>query len=110
MAIAESKALNFDLALEKLKVNSAEHAAISGFKVNASAGNLTSVVLGDFLQRDVLDSHAYARTNPEAMQRFNDFWTTGLEQATSRGFKWVVYGPAANDSAFDIRTTARIAA
>jgi hypothetical protein len=87
ISVAELQSMRYSDAVKALKQSSALHVGTSGFKVVAAGGKLQSVTVGDFLKSDVLDAEAYAKANPEAMQRFKDFMRTGVTEAESSRLK-----------------------
>lgn len=76
LPVADLKRLSFGDALKAVISASVEHVGYGGLKVSA-----TSVTVGDFLDRGVLDTQEYIKSHPESTERFKDFFRNGLNDA-----------------------------
>ncbi|MFZ5557165.1 MAG: VCBS domain-containing protein [Pseudomonadota bacterium] len=85
--VADLKNMGFSDALKLVTHASAEHAGYGGFRVISTGGVPESVNVGDFLERDILDTQEYIKNNPVAVQRFKDFWENGLTEAEAGKIK-----------------------
>ncbi len=104
VSVTDLKKMRFSEALKSVTMASAEHAGFSGFKIDSQTlynpdgsvqldrrGNiqksLTSMAVGEFLERDILDTPEYVKNNPQALENIKDFMKSGVTEMEASWIK-----------------------
>lgn len=104
VSVADLKKMRFGDALKSVTMASAENVGYSGFKIESNTlynpdgsvqrdrrGNvrkqLTSLAVGDFLKREILDTPEYIKNNPKALENFKDFMKSGITETEAGWIK-----------------------